>query len=144
MTTTKRKQQPVAGRSYPRAVWQTLDTNPAPSQKIDGHTVMVSVNYSCAGVYGPAQVVTARGYTITVWHRANSLVSETVTVRTKQRVPAAIRRLITKVDKRCVHRRTRELSASEAAQHGVRHFGMCYHVEQCQDCKAVYAYDSSD
>lgn len=143
MTTTKRK-QPVAGRTYSRAVWQTLDTNPPPSAKIDGHTVMVSVNYSCEGPYGPAQRVTARGYTITVWHRANSLVSESATVATKKQVPATIRRLVAKVGKHCVHPRVRELSASEAAAHGVRHFGMCYHVEQCLDCQAVYAYDSSD
>ena len=137
-------QRPVIGRTYTRKQWQQLaGVNPESSQVKD-HSVQVNVNYRCDGTYCPEQRVTALGYTVTVWHPQNTMVSARDIVHTKREVPVVIQQLIRKVDRRCAHPRTRELSAAEAAKHGVQHFGHCYHVEQCLKCHAVYAYDTSD
>jgi hypothetical protein len=37
----------------------------------------------------------------------------------------------------------RELSVAEAREKGHNHFGMCYHVCECQKCGHINAYDSS-
>jgi hypothetical protein len=37
-----------------------------------------------------------------------------------------------------------ELSVKEASEHGVHHFGNCYHVNKCKLCGLVNSYDSSD
>jgi hypothetical protein len=44
---------------------------------------------------------------------------------------------------KCVHDLV-ELSATEANQRGVTHWGRCYHVYACKKCDYVEAVDSSD
>jgi len=137
------RNRPVAGRTYTREQWDELAIN-LNYPHVQGHAVHVNPNYSCEGVYGPKQRVHMHGYIIMVWHRTNSLVSQTETVSTKKQVAPAIRRLILKVDSMCAHPETRELSAEEARKAGMLHCGMCYHVVQCCKCHEIYAYDSSD
>jgi hypothetical protein len=45
----------------------------------------------------------------------------------------------------CHHEHTRELSQAEAKEKGIYHWGMCCHVQWCNDCsKHIATYDSSD
>lgn len=44
---------------------------------------------------------------------------------------------------RCEHK-FREIGSEEAQQHGVIHWGRCYHVYLCDKCGYVEAHDSSD
>lgn len=37
-----------------------------------------------------------------------------------------------------------ELSQEECQSRGIDHFGMCYHVKECKNCKQIYSCDSSD
>lgn len=43
----------------------------------------------------------------------------------------------------CEHK-YREMSQAEARGRNIPHFGMCYHVYECESCKHVMAQDSSD
>ena len=43
----------------------------------------------------------------------------------------------------CEHK-YHELSQEEANGRGIKHWGMCYHIEECEKCKHINAYDSSD
>lgn len=141
MTTTSKT--PVAGRTYPRQQWLKLHGINPTTERIDGHTVMVDVDFLCLGAYSPEQPIQMQGYTITVWHPQNSLVAAHDTVRTKRQVAAAIRRLIIAVDAKCTHPEVRELSAAEARAAGALHFGTCYHVYKCRACGDIYGVDTS-
>lgn len=37
-----------------------------------------------------------------------------------------------------------ELSPEESRAQGIAHYGNCWHVHQCQQCKFINSYDSSD
>jgi len=43
----------------------------------------------------------------------------------------------------CKHK-YHERSRAECESRGILHFGNCYHVEECSECKYVNSYDSSD
>ena len=46
-------------------------------------------------------------------------------------------------DATCIHD-FHEISAEEARNKGVHHFGRCYHVSECSKCGKLISYDSSD
>lgn len=37
-----------------------------------------------------------------------------------------------------------ELSQAECSKRGIRHYGRCWHVNECSHCKRITSYDSSD
>jgi hypothetical protein len=45
--------------------------------------------------------------------------------------------------KECGNNTFLELTPKEAEEHGVRHWGMCYHVYTCMKCGKILTIDSS-
>lgn len=43
----------------------------------------------------------------------------------------------------CDHK-FKELSQEESRSRGIEHYGNCWHVHECQNCKFINSYDSSD
>jgi hypothetical protein len=43
----------------------------------------------------------------------------------------------------CTHEHKKELSQKECQERGITHCGLCWHVEECENCKRISSYDSS-
>ena len=45
-------------------------------------------------------------------------------------------------DESCIHE-MREVRYEECMERGIKHYGMCWHVQECTKCGNISAYDSS-
>ena len=101
-----------------------------------------SLNYQCLDTYGPNQRVKLLGVVLTAWNRNQSQSVQRV-LKPGADLKLAIQKLVLKAQELCTHRYYVELSPTEAAQHGVQHFGNCWHVYLCHDCGEVFSQDTS-
>lgn len=129
------------GQSYRRSEWNVVAP---PMERFDfnGSVVQVSPNYLCHGKYGPEQDVEFRGWLVCMWAKGGGPVTSQV-VSKRANIKLSLPKMYRQVNAMCRHLNSVELSANEARMAGVTHFGNCFHVYRCQECKKVYTVDSS-
>ena len=112
--------------------------------EFEGHQLHVDAYYKNDEAVKRGEPVGGLRFHVTVWHPECSIQSETGETDDVDRLMEVIRETAARVDRVCIHENAREVSAAEARKNGVEHYGMCWHVYYCPDCKCFYGLDSSD
>lgn len=112
--------------------------------EFEGHHVHIDVYYTNDGKIPRGTPIEGLRFHVTVWHPECTIRSENGTTEDLDKLMDVVRETAKKVDELCTHDNAVEVSAAEAREHGVEHWGMCWHVYHCPDCDSYYGIDSSD
>lgn len=128
---------------YPPGVYKPEDIfgPPHPGNtnlyKSDGHSVLVSINYSTDRPKGTAwddRKIVHTGWCVTVWTpEPGSLISASRVVRSLGEIDAVVEELKAEVMTMCRHKDSTELRSRWQHEHRFK----------CNDCGEVWGYDSS-